>query len=120
MRVDGADALPDRRRAGRAGVLDPRRRLEAQPVVGLQHQARGEILRREAGIEMAEHDLVDLVRPDAGMVERLVRDLDDQRFQRLAFELAEARMRPADDACGHDDLLSLLMCSPKWTCRRLT
>ena len=70
--VDGADALPDRRRSGGAGVLDARRRLEAQPVVGLQHQAGGEILRRKAGIEMAEHDLVDLVRADAGMVQRVV------------------------------------------------
>ena len=119
MRVDGADALPDRGRAGRAGILDPRRRLEAQPVVGLQHQACGEILRREAGIEMAEHDLVDLVRADAGMLERVVGDLDDQRFQRLAFELAEARMRPSDDACGHDDLLSLLVLSQNGRTGRL-
>ena len=58
----------------------------------------------KAGIEMAEHDLVDLVGTDAGMVERVGRDLDDQAFQRLAFELAEARMRPADDACGHGNL----------------
>ena len=67
VRVDGADALPDRRRAGRAGILDARRRLEAQAVVGLQHQARGEILGGEAGVEMAEHDLVDIVGADAGM-----------------------------------------------------
>jgi hypothetical protein len=45
------DALVDRRRAGGAGVLDPGDRpLEAQLGVGLQHQRRGEALRREAGV----------------------------------------------------------------------
>ncbi|HMM63487.1 MAG TPA: hypothetical protein PKD01_05115, partial [Mesorhizobium sp.] len=28
-------------------------------------------------------------------------------FQRLAFQLAEARMRPADDACGHGTFLQM-------------
>ena len=48
------------RRTGRAGVLNARGRLEAQFGVGLQHQRGREILRREAGIEMPEHDLVDV------------------------------------------------------------
>ncbi len=35
---NGPDALMHRRRAGRAGVLDPRGRLEPQLRIGLQHQ----------------------------------------------------------------------------------
>src|SRR5690606_20226936 len=88
-------------RTRRAGILDAGRRLEAQPVVGLQHEAGGEILRREAGVEMPEHDLVHVIRADAGMVQRLRRDLDDQALDGLVLQLAETRMRPADDACGH-------------------
>ena len=102
--IDGADALPDGGGTGGAGIFDARRGLEAQPIVGLQHQARCEILRRETGVEMAEHDLVDIVRADAGVVERVNGDLGDQALQRLAFELTETRMRPADDACGHGSL----------------
>src|SRR6266545_532878 len=54
------DALMHRGRTGCTGVFNPRRRLEAQFGVGLQHQGGREILRREAGIEMSEHDLVDV------------------------------------------------------------
>ena len=50
--------------AGGAGVLDPGGALEAQIGRGLQHQRSGEILRRKAGIEMAEHDLVDVLGRD--------------------------------------------------------
>ena len=56
---------------------------------------------REAGVEMPEDDLVDLLGADARMVERLAADLDDEALERLAVELAEGRMRPADDACRH-------------------
>jgi hypothetical protein len=49
-----------RRRTGGAGVFDARGRLEAQFGVCLQHQRGREILRREAGVEMPEHDLVDV------------------------------------------------------------
>src|ERR1700721_3073292 len=48
--------------AGGAGILDARRRFEAQVGRGLQHQRSGKILRREAGIEVAEHNLVDVAR----------------------------------------------------------
>ena len=46
-RLDRLEALMHGGRAGRAGVLDPRRALEAQIGRGLQHQRGGEILRRE-------------------------------------------------------------------------
>ena len=90
-----------RGRTGGAGVLDPGRRLEAQLRVGLQHQRGGKILRREAGVEMAEHDLVDVGGRDAGIGQRLVGDPDDEAFDGLGVELAERRMRPSDDAGGH-------------------
>jgi hypothetical protein len=77
-------------RAGGAGVLDARRRLEAQAVVGLQHQRGGEILRREAGVEMAEHDLVDIGGGDAGIGQRLVGDAHDQALDAVSvMSLAE-------------------------------
>ena len=72
VRIDGTDALPDGGRPGRARILDACRRLETQAVVGLQHEARCEILGGEAGVEMSEHDLVDIVGADAGMVEPVV------------------------------------------------
>src|SRR5207248_9271163 len=52
-------SLMYRRRTGGAGIFNPRGRLEAQFGVGLQHQRGRKILRREAGVEMPEHDLVD-------------------------------------------------------------
>ena len=62
----------------------------------------GEILRREAGIEMSEHDLVHGFRADPGMGERLAGDAHDQAFDGLAVEPAKGRVSPADDAGGHD------------------
>jgi hypothetical protein len=55
------------------------------------------VLRREAGIEMAEHDLIDLVGGDAGIDQRVGRDRDDQALDGLGILLAERRMRPAND-----------------------
>jgi hypothetical protein len=66
------DALMHRCRSGRAGVFDPRRRLEAQLRIGLQHQRCGKILRREAGVEVPEHDLIDVGSGNAGVGERVV------------------------------------------------
>ncbi len=88
-------------RARRAGVLDAGRRLEAEAVVGLEDEARGEVLGREAGVEVAEHDLVDVGGPDAGMGDRLARDPRHQALDGLALEPAEFRMGPSDDASGH-------------------
>ena len=96
------EALMHGGRAGGAGILDPRRALEAQIGRSLQHQRGGEILRREAGVEVAEQDLVDVAGRDAGIGERFGRHLDDQAFDGFAVKLAERRMRPADDAGGHD------------------
>ena len=90
-----------RRRSGGAGVLDPRRRLEAQLRIGLQHQRGGKILRREAGVEMPEHDLVDIGGGNAGVRQRFVGDADHEALDGLGIELAERRMRPSDDAGCH-------------------
>ena len=76
--LERVQALMHRRRAGGAGVLHPRRALEAQVGRGLQHQRGGEILRREAGVEMAEHDLVHVGGRDAGVGQRVGRDPHDQ------------------------------------------
>ena len=70
---------------------------------------------------MAEHDLVDLLRLDPGVGERLLGDAHDQAFDGFAFELAERRMGPANDACGHDGLLGSaeiwsLSCAKGGTC----
>ena len=40
-----------------------------------------------------------------GIGDRAPRDPHDQRLDVLALVLAEGRMAPADDACGHDELL---------------
>ena len=51
----------------KVSVLDAGSRLEAQLGISLQHQRGGEILRREAGIEMPEHDLVDVFGGNSGI-----------------------------------------------------
>ena len=107
-------------RTGGAGILHPRRALEAQIGRSLQHQRGGEILRREAGIEMAEHDLVDVLGRDAGVGQRLARDPHNQAFDSLTGELAERRMGPSDDAGGHDrsliarDILCRILVAFPW------
>ena len=110
--LDRPDRLMHRGRAGGAGVLDPGRALEAQLGGGLEHQRGGEILGREAAIEMAQHDFVDVLRLDPGVGERLLGDPHDQALDRFAFELAERRVGPANDAGGHDGLLG--RASPKF------
>ena len=107
LRRNRVEPLVHRGRAGGAGILDPGRSLEAQIGRGLQHQRRGEILRREARVEMAEHDLVDFARPNAGIHQRLARDPHDQAFDRLTLKLPEAGVRPSDDAGGHGHPASL-------------
>jgi hypothetical protein len=92
--------LPDGRTGG-AGVLDPRGRLEAQFRVCLQHQRCRKILRRETGVEMPEHDLVDIACGNAGVRQRFGRHLDHEAFNGFGVELAEWRMRPSDDAGCH-------------------
>ena len=89
-----------------AGVFHPRRRLEAKRRIGLQDERSREILRRKAGIEMPEHNLVDIARGDAGVRQRFVRDLDDKTLDGLGVEFPEGRVRPPDNAGCHD-------CSPK-------
>src|SRR5689334_13156283 len=50
---------------------------------------------------MAEHDLVDIAGADTGVIERLPRHPDDQRFDGLVVVFAKWRMGPTDDAGGH-------------------
>src|SRR5262249_39121014 len=57
---DRLDALVHGSGTRRAGVLDPRRPLEAQIGRSLQYQRGGKILRREATVEMAEQDFIDV------------------------------------------------------------
>ena len=91
----------DRGRAGRASVLDPRGRLEAQRRVGLKDQRCRELLADKATIHRAEIDRVDIGRRDPRIGQRRLRHLDDQRLDVSAFVLAEFAVRPTDDATGH-------------------
>src|SRR5580700_2209728 len=88
-------------RTGGAGVLHPGGRLETEIGGGLEHQGGGKILWREARVEVPEHDLVNIGGRDAGVIERTGGGANDQAFHRLAFEPAEWRVGPADDARGH-------------------
>ncbi len=103
---DRVQPLMHRGRAGGAGILHPGGALEAQISRGLQHQRRGEILVREPGIEVTQHDLVDVARPDPGVAERLLRDPDHQALDRLSLEASELGMGPTHDASRHGSLLS--------------
>jgi len=67
----------------------------------LQHEGGGEILRRKAGIEMAEHDFIDVLGRDIGIGERRIGHPHNQAFDGLAFEPAELAMRPAHDGSSH-------------------
>src|SRR5260370_7396659 len=58
----------DGRRSGCARVLDPGGRLETQIGRSLEHQGGGEILRREAGVGVAEQDLINIRRRNAGII----------------------------------------------------
>jgi len=71
-------------RAGGAGVFHTRRALKAQIGRGLQHQRRGEVLRRKACIEMAQHDFIDVLGGNRGIGERIAGDPHDQAFNGLA------------------------------------
>ena len=106
LRLERAQALMDRRRTGRAGILDPRRALEAQIGRGLQNQRGGKILLREACVEVPEDDLVHIGGRDAGIRNRIRSNPYDQALDRLGIEPPERRMRPSHDAAGHDGLLA--------------
>jgi len=90
---------------GGAGVLDPARALEAQVGRGLQHQRGGEILGREARVEMTEHDFVHVGGRNPRVGQRFARDAHNQALDRFSLEAAERRVRPADDASSHGNLL---------------
>ena len=104
-RLDRLDALMHGRRTGGAGVLDARRALETQVGGSLQHQRGGEILRGKAGVEMPEHDLVDVLGGNAGVGQRFVRHAHDQAFDALAGQFTEGCMGPADNRRCHRSLL---------------
>jgi hypothetical protein len=105
LRRDRLEALMHGGRTGGAGVLDPAGALEAQIRRGLKDQRGGKILGREAGVEMAEHDFVDVAGGDPGIGERLRRHPHDQALDRLSLEPAEGGVGPANDASRHGSLL---------------
>ena len=84
----------DRRRAGGAGVLDPGRRLEAEPRIGLEDQRGGKLLLHEAAVHRPEKDLVDVGGGNPGIGQRALRHLDDQRFDVAPVMLAEFACAP--------------------------
>ena len=88
-------------RAGGAGVLHPRRALEAQIGRGLQDQRGGKILGGKPGVEMPEHDLVDVFCGDSGVGQRLAGNLHDQAFDRFTGKFAEGSVGPTDDTGRH-------------------
>ena len=98
---DGFQSLVHGGGAGRARVLDPCRALEAQIGCGLQHERCGKILRREAGVEVPEDDLVDVLCRDTGVEQRLVCHAYHKALDRFAGELPEGRMCPSHDASRH-------------------
>lgn len=98
---DGAQALVHGRGPGGAGILDTGRGLEAQAVIGLQHQRSGEILGREPGVEMPQHDLVDIVGPETGILQRRARHARDEPLDGFGVLSAEGCMGPSDDTCCH-------------------
>ncbi len=104
-RLDRLDPLMHGSRAGGAGVFHPGRALETQIGRGLQHQRGGKILRRKACVKVPQHDLVDVLRPDAGIGQRLSRNPHNQAFDALTAQFSERGMGPAHDTSGHRGLL---------------
>ena len=88
-------------RAGCTGVLDPGGWLETEQVVCLQDQACGEVLFAEAGVEMTQDDLVDVLRLQPGMSNGIGGHADNQALDRFAFQFAESRVSPTGDASCH-------------------
>jgi hypothetical protein len=75
------DRLMDRRRSGRTGILHPCGRFEAQVWVALEDKRSGEVLGREAGIEVPEQDGVYLGCAQASIGHRPSRGFDDHALQ---------------------------------------
>jgi hypothetical protein len=105
LRGDRAQPLLDRGGTRGAGILDPRGALESEFRGGLQHQRGGEILRRKAGVEVAQHDLIDVRGRDSGVREGPIGHLDNETFDGGPVQPAEWRVSPTDDAAGHCGLL---------------
>ena len=83
--------------AGCTGILDVDRRREAQFRLAERDQARFEALWRQAIVEDAHGAEVDVLRGNAGMVERRAGDACDQALDVGRIKLAERRVRPTDD-----------------------
>src|SRR5580704_1003170 len=88
-------------RAGRAGIFHPGSALETQVRRSLQDQRSGKILRREAGIEVAEHDFIDVGRRNPRVGKRLIGHPYNEAFDGLTVELSKGRMGPTDDTGAH-------------------
>ena len=74
----------------------------AQAVIGQRNQGGLEILPAEAGVEHAHEDAVDILGPDAGVVQRGGQNAGDEGFGIRLFGLAEMAVAPTDDlGAGH-------------------
>ena len=111
---DGLQPLMYGGRTGGTGVFHARGALEAQIGRGLENERGGEILRGEAGVEVAQHDFVDVPGVDAGVGERLRRYLHDQAFHSFIGQFAERRMRPSHNAGSHDCSLCRILVAFPW------
>jgi hypothetical protein len=104
---DRRETLMHGGRAGGTGVLHPAGAFEAQVRRRLKHQCGGKVLGRKAGIEMPEHDLIDIAGADPGIGEGLACNSNDQALDGFTLEPPKGCVRPADDASRHGSLLSV-------------
>src|SRR6516165_5080281 len=91
----------DRGRAGGTGILYACSGLEPEAGVGLENQRSRELLADKAAVHRAEIDGIDIRRPDPGISQGRLCDLDDQRLDVSALMLAELAVRPTNDASAH-------------------
>ena len=84
--------------AGGAGVFEPRRRRVAQLRDRHPNERAAEVLRHEAGVEVADEDAVDVGgrQAGAGAGDRGQRGAADELLQVQGVELAEGRVAPAE------------------------
>lgn len=88
-------------------------------IIRLEHKTGREILSGKSGVEMPKNNFVDIIGPDAGMLDRLTGGFHDEAFKRLTRQLSEGRVRPADYATRQDPtpLMPMLNWRPFPSCR---
>ena len=103
--IDRLDALVHGSRAGGTGILHSRCTFEAQIGRGLEHQRGGKILRGKTRVEVAKHDLVDVLGSDAGVSQRIAGHPHDQAFDGLTTQFTKGGVGPPDNTGRHCCLL---------------